>query len=122
MPVLTVDSAFLQKMTEVSQWNQQPPVDLLTHALDDYIRKLEWEKLSQEMKAFQSMLDELLVEYAGKYVAIHQGKVIGFDDDLSTLHNRIYYEMGSTPVLYERVTTEPKREIVIRSPRLERFE
>jgi hypothetical protein len=122
MPVLTVDSAFLQKVTEVSQWNEQPPVVLLTHALDDYIRKLEWEKLSREMRAFQAMLDELLVEYEGKYVAVHQGMVIGVDDDLSTLHNRIYYELGSTPVLYERVTSEPKREIVIRSPRLERIE
>lgn len=119
MPVLSVDSAFLQKITEVSKWNQQPAVDLLTRALDDYIEKLEWEKLSWEMKAFEAMLDELIEEYEGKYVAIHQGKVIGVDDDLSTLHNRIYYEMGSVPVLFERVTTEPKREIVIRSPRLE---
>lgn len=122
MPVLTVDSAFFQKVTEVSQWNEQPTTDLLAHALDDYIKKIEWEKLAREMKAFQAMLDELLVEYEGKYVAIHQGKVIGADTDLSTLHNRIYYDMGSTPVLYERVTTEPKREIVIRSPRLERSE
>ena len=119
MPVLTVDSAFLQKVAEVSKWNQQPTTDLLTRALDDYIKKIEWEKLSQEMKAFQSMLDELLVEYEGKYVAIHHGKVIGVDDDLSTLHNRIYYDMGSTPVLYERVTTEPKRDVIIRSPLVE---
>jgi len=121
MPVISVDSAFFQKVTEVSKWNQQPPVDLLTRALDDYIDKLEWEKLSREMKAFEAMLDELLQEYEGKYVAIHQGKVIGVDDDLSTLHNRIYYEMGSVPVLFERVSAEPKREIVIRSPRLEQM-
>lgn len=122
MPVLTVDSAFLQKVTEVSKWNEQPPTDLLTHALDDYIKKLEWEKLSREMAAFRAMLDELLQKYEGQYVAIHQGKVIGSDTDLSALHKRMYYEMGSTPVLYERVTTDPKREIVIRSPRLERIE
>lgn len=119
MPVLSVDSAFLQKVTEVSKWNQQPAVDLLTRALDDYIDKLEWEKLARETKAFEAMLDELLEKHEGKYVAIHEAEVIGVDDDLSTLHNRIYYQMGSVPVLYERVTTEPKRDIVIRSPRLE---
>ncbi len=121
MPVLSVDSAFLQKVTEVSKWNQQPAVDLLTRALDDYIDKLEWEKLRREMKAYEAMLAELLKEYDGKYVAIHQGEVIGVDDDLSTLHNRIYYEIGSVPVLFERVSTEPKRDIVIRSPRVERI-
>ena len=122
MPVLTVDSAFLEKVTEVSKWNPQPPADLLTRALDDYIEKLEWEKLSREMRAFESMHDDLLKEYEGKYVAIHDGKVIGVDDNLSALHNRIYYEIGSVPVLFERVSTEPKREIVIRSPRLERMQ
>ena len=119
MPVLTVDSAFLQKVTEVSKWNEQPPADLLTRALDDYIDKLEWEKLAREMKAFEAMRDELLNEYDGKYVAIHEGEVVGVGEELSTLHNQIYYAMGSVPVLFERVTTEPKREIVIRSPRLE---
>ncbi|MBI3957415.1 MAG: hypothetical protein HY328_01300 [Chloroflexi bacterium] len=119
MPVLSVDSAFLQKVTEVSKWNQQPPADLLTCALDDYIDKLEWERLSREMKAFEAMLGELLKEYDGKYVAIHAGKVVGVDDDLMTLHNRIYCEMESVPVLFERVTTEPKREIIIRSSRVE---
>lgn len=121
MPVLSVDSAFLQKVTEVAKWHQQPTEDLLTRALDDYIDKLEWEKLRREMKAYEAMLGELLKEYEGKYVAIHQGEVIGVDADLSTLHNRIYYQMGSVPVLYERVTTEPKRDIVIRSPRVERI-
>lgn len=121
MPVLTIDATLLQRVTDVSQWNQQSPADLLARALDDYIEKIEWEKLSQEMSAFEAMRDELLEEYEGKYVAIHQGKVVGVDSDLSALHIRIYYELGSTPVLYELVTTEPKRDIVIRSPRLERM-
>jgi hypothetical protein len=64
--------------------------------------------------------EQLRAVYLGQYVAIHQGEVIDHDADLRTLHLRVFERLGHTPVLLKQVTNRPERELVFRSPRLER--
>ena len=48
------------------------------------------------------------------------GQVIDHDQDVRTLHLRVFNQLGRVPVLLKKVTSEPDRELVFRSPRFER--
>ena len=77
-------------------------------------------KIRAERKAFERQHATLLANYANQYVALHNGQVIDHDPDLRTLHLRVFAQLGRTTVLLKKVTKEPERELVFRSPRFER--
>ena len=89
-------------------------------ALRSYLMQLRHEKIRAESEAFEQQLPALLANYRGEYVAMHEGQVIDHDPDVRTLHLRIFAQLGHTPVLLKKVTEEPERELVFRSPRFER--
>ena len=66
------------------------------------------------------MKADLSAKHPGKYVAVHNGEVIDHDPGIRTLHLRVYEKYGRTPILLKQVVAGPERELVIRSPRLER--
>ena len=96
------------------------PEQLLEDAVRTYLRGLEREKIKAEAEAFRQLHPELVKQYLGRYVALHQGKVVDHDENFQALHQRIRRRFGRQPVLLRRVTPEPERVLVIRSPRLER--
>jgi len=77
-------------------------------------------KIQAESRAFDALKADLLAKYPGEYVAVHNGEVIDHNPELRTLHLRVYEKYGRTPVLLKQVLAGPERELVIRSPRLER--
>ena len=93
---------------------------LVEDAVRTYLRELEREKIKTEAKAFRKLHTELVKQYLGRYVAIHHGQVVDHDEDFHALHQRIRQQFGRQPVLLRRVTSEPERVLVMRSPRLER--
>lgn len=74
-------------------------------------------KIRVEREAFEQQHATLLANYPNQYVAVHNGQVIDHDPDLRTLHLRIFGRLGHTTVLLKKVTKEPERELVFRSPR-----
>ena len=88
--------------------------------LTDHLRPYQREKIRAETDAFHAQKTELLTQYDGEYVAIHQSNVIDHDPDLRALHLRVFARLGHTPVLLKQVTPEAERELVFRSPRFER--
>lgn len=96
--------------------------DLVDQALRAYLARFRREKIHQEAEAFQKQRAALLRQFAGQYVAIHNGQVIDHDADLRTLHLRVFARLGHTPVLLKQVKEAPDRELVFRSPRWERME
>jgi hypothetical protein len=94
--------------------------ELVNAAVSQYLAQIRQRKIEAESRAFEAMKARLLGKYAGRYVAVHNGKVIDHDADLRTLHLRVYQKHGRIPVLLKQVLAGPEREIVIRSPRLER--
>ncbi len=86
---------------------------------DQYLS--DWDmKIREESEAFILQHTELLQQYEGQIVAIHDGKVVDHDADKRTLFHRVRTRWGDTPILIREVTSAPIREIMIRSPRLER--
>jgi len=119
MPTVLVKPGLYQRVEQIAEWKNQQTNALTEEALLDYLDKLELEKLTRELRAFEQMLDQLLPEYEGQYVAIHEGKVIDSDPELMVLHHRVYSKILVLPVLFKKVTTEIESDIVIRSPHVE---
>lgn len=94
--------------------------ELINQAVREYLDRAAEEKILAEARAFRAMQADLLARYKDQYVAVHNGQVIDCDSDLRALYLRVHGRLGRTPVLLKRVTAEPERDLVIRSPKLER--
>jgi len=84
-----------------------------------YIREIERAKIHAETEAFWKMHPDLVKDYLGQYVAVHEGKVVDNGSDLGALHQRVRDCYGDTAILLAQVTPQPVRELVFRSPSLE---
>ena len=76
------------------------------------------EDMAQEEAAYQAMHPELMQRYAGQYVAIWHGELVGHDPDELTLLRRIEAEYGDEVVLLKQVRPLPEPVLRLRSPRL----
>ncbi len=77
-------------------------------------------KWMQEYHALHQMVPTLPANYAGKYVAVHEGKIVDSGDDQVTVALRAYSRHGYVPI-YVGLVSPPTRPILrIRSPRLVR--
>ena len=92
---------------------------LLDQAVRDYLDRLAEQKIIAESKAFQTMHAKLLQRYRGKYIAVHNGKVVDHDVNLCALNRRIRARYGRIAVLLQQVTEYPEVELIVRSPKLE---
>ncbi|MFZ0547686.1 MAG: DUF5678 domain-containing protein [Candidatus Promineifilaceae bacterium] len=95
---------------------------LVDKAVRAYLLQAQQEKIQAETEFFNAQFEQLFPKYRGQYIAMHQGKVIDHDINLRTLHLRIFERLGHTPVLLKQVIDDPKRELIFRSPRLEKVE
>ena len=57
-----------------------------------------------EKKAFWALRGQLLDQYEGQYVAIHQGRVVDHDTDKLKLGLRIYRRFGYQPIYVQLVS------------------
>ncbi|MBI5653227.1 MAG: hypothetical protein HZC40_22690 [Chloroflexi bacterium] len=89
------------------------------NAIASYRRELGHRKIEAEIEAYHRKYPRLRARYLGKYIAMHNGRVVDHDQDPSALYLRIRKRFGNTPVLMRQVENVVEREIVIRSPRLE---
>jgi PHD/YefM family antitoxin component YafN of YafNO toxin-antitoxin module len=71
-------------------------------------RQAEEAAIEREHVAFERMLPELLKQYPGKAVAIHNGQVVGVGDDKMTLWSQARQELGPVPVYVQTVEYPPK--------------
>lgn len=75
-------------------------------------------QMEAELAAFEEQKPQLLAQHEGRYVAMRTGKVIDNDADKLKLAMRIEERFPNDVVLIKMVTTEPDRELIMRSPRL----
>ncbi len=73
-------------------------------------------KMKEEQAAFQAMKPDLLRRYEGQYVAIHNGELVDYDSDQTTLALRINDQYPNTAVLIKKVSPEPDKILHMRSP------
>ena len=113
------DKRLLTALEHVAERDQITVEEAAHIAVYRYIRDIERAKIHTETEALWAMYPQLLEQYTGQYVAVHEGKVVDSGTDLETLYQRVHERYGDTPVLLAKVTPKPVRELVFRSPRLE---
>ena len=92
---------------------------VVENALALYRRELGQDKIATEIEAYHRKYQRLRARYLGKYIAMHNGRVVDHDQDSSALYLLIRKRFGNTPVLMRQVENVVERELVIRRPRLE---
>ncbi len=60
-----------------------------------------------EERAFLKKLPSLLRRYKGRFVAMYQGRVIGYDRDDEELGRRMYEKFGEVPFYVAKVVQPP---------------
>jgi 4-alpha-glucanotransferase len=120
--VLTINlkQDLAEQISSLSGKSQAKAEAFVDKALRVYLAQFRREKSRAEAEAFNQQQQQLLAKYSGQYVAVHNGQVIDHDQDLRTLHLRVFDRLNYTPVLLKKITGEPERELVFRSPRFER--
>lgn len=120
MTTVTLNPDLVQQIENLSSKKLVDTQSFVEKAVQAYLVQIRREKIRIETEAFEAQYETLQANYAGQYVAVHQGVVIDHDSDIRSLHLRVYEQVGRTPVLLKQVKDEPERELVFRSPRLER--
>jgi hypothetical protein len=119
MPHTTLQPELMKQLEQIAVERETGPEELVEAAVRAYLRQIERETIKAEADAFHSMHAELVEEYLGQYVAIHNGQVVDHDQDFQSLHNCIRQRFDHRPVLLRRVEAEPERVLTFRSPRLD---
>ncbi|MCB0191006.1 MAG: hypothetical protein KDJ65_03605 [Anaerolineae bacterium] len=120
MSTVTLSPQLLAELEQVATEQAVNPEQLLEDAVRTYLRQLEREKIKVEAEAFRKLHPQLIKLYRDQFVAVHNGTVVDYDQDFQTLHKRVRQRFGRQAILLRRVTSEPERTLVMRSPRLER--
>lgn len=94
--------------------------DFVNQAVREHLEQLEDQKLKAEIQAFERMHPQLVKQYLGQFVAVHEGQIVDADVDFEALFLRLEKRLGDVPVLIRPVSVEPTPELRAPGPRLER--
>lgn len=93
--------------------------DFVNEAVREHLALLGDQKLSREIHAFERLHPQLVEQYLGKFVALHNERVVDSDEAFEPLFLRIQARFGDTPVLIRQVTSSPVLELRAPSPHFE---
>lgn len=119
---LTLPDDLYRQVEQIAQTANRPMQDVLIDSIIQSFPKLHTHDkravMEQERQAFEAMYAELLKQYEGQYVAIHQGQVVDHDRDQLALLRRRKQNYPEEIVLIAQVTPNSQRVLHFRSPRL----
>lgn len=107
------------KVRRFAQEEGETVADFVNEAVREHLALLDDQKLSKEIRAFERLHPQLAEQYLGKFVALHNERVVDSDEAFEALFLRIQARFGDTPVLIRQVTSNPVLELRASSPRLE---
>ncbi len=117
--LLFQEKALIEELEQVAAARNTSPEELLNKAVSQFLYKVALEKMKAETAAFEHMHAQLLTDYLGEHVAIHNGQLVDHDRDLLALRKRIRQRFGRMSILLREVTPERELpELLIRRPRL----
>jgi len=122
MSTITLQPNLVEDLERLAAQQHAEPEEVVEIALRRYMRQVQEQKIRKEAEAFHAMHSELVAQYLGQVVAIHEGQVVDHDEDFVALHRRIRERFGRTAVLLRRVGPKPERVLTFRSPHFERGE
>ena len=119
MEAIVLQPQLMEQVVLIASQESRKPDELIESAVRDYLRGLQRKKIEAEVRAYESMHVELVRTHLGRFVALHSGKLVDFDEDFQTLHQRVRQRYGNEAVLIRRVEAMAQPEVLFRSPRFE---
>jgi hypothetical protein len=76
-------------------------------------------QIEEEREAFLKIRDKLIQNpsYYGKYVAVFQGGIVGCDEKIGRLAEKVYKKYGYVPIYFDKVVPS-ERHLEVPSPEL----
>jgi hypothetical protein len=90
----------IAEYTAFQAWREKKEHHQVSHA--------EEAAIEREHAAFQQLLPELLKQYEGRVVAIHNGKVVAIGEDRMELWEQVRQQLGHVPIYVQTVEPSPK--------------
>ena len=109
----------IERVKRVAEETNRDATQVVEAAVQAYLDRLDKEKIHQESEAFWAKQADLRAQYAGQYVAMHQGQVVDHDLDAGRLEQRVAARFGETALLIAPVTGEARRDLSTVSFRLD---
>ncbi|MCY2994466.1 MAG: DUF5678 domain-containing protein [Planctomycetota bacterium] len=75
-------------------------------------------KWDQERSAYWRLLPDLVSQYRGQYVAVHDRQVVDSGENQVELALRVYQRFGYVPIYVGLVSDEPLRMLRVPTPRV----
>jgi hypothetical protein len=120
---ITVSSKVYRRILEQARQNRTDVSDLVNYVvakafvLDTSDETPAQEKMLREVEAYKKMHSQLVSQFAGQFVAIHDGQLVDHDADKDALFFRIKKNFPNEIVLQRQVLENPDPVIHFRSPR-----
>jgi hypothetical protein len=90
----------LYRRVEKAALEQQSSIDqILNKAIHHYLWELDRRKISEESKLYRQQHAELKTRYLGQYIAMHNGQIVDYDPDFTTLRQRVRQRFQDTPIM-----------------------
>jgi hypothetical protein len=112
------EGALVWQIEQLAEQTAQPVEAVLAMAVETHLDQLERDGIRAETQAFWAMQNELLTQYPGQHVAIHNGNVVDRDMDATRLELRVRQRFGPLPVLIAPVKPYGMSELHWRGGRL----
>ncbi|MFO7537755.1 MAG: DUF5678 domain-containing protein [Chloroflexota bacterium] len=107
MPTVMVESEIYEQMKKTAQAKQASLDELFADAARLYLWEETRRQISEESARYQLQHAEIKKEFAGKYVAMKNGRVVDSDNDFHALYQRVQNQYGEDPIMITLVTDEP---------------
>jgi hypothetical protein len=119
MTVLSITDETAAGLSQVADSLGISAEELADRAIRRYLREEADKKIVREEEAYRQQHAQLLAQYAGRFIAVHEGQVVDADDDELVLYGRIRERFSMMGVLIKRVTAEVEETWTMRSPRIQ---
>lgn len=121
--LLTVPNDIYYQVEKLAATTQRDVADVLletiTRSFSPFPADPNRAIMNQNVQAYKSMHAELVKQYRGQYVAIHDGQLVDHDPDPVTLLQRVRKNYPNQVILRRKVGTVPERELRVRHPRID---
>lgn len=109
----------VSQVKRITQRENADVEEFVDQAVRERIKRLKDEKFEAEAEAYRQSHPELVKQYLGQFVAIHEGQVVDHGPDSEELFLRIKRRYGDIPVYFQLVNESGIMELRAPSPRLE---
>lgn len=119
MEQIAIPSEMMSQVRRLAFREKRSVEAVVAEAVQEHLEMMAEAKIDQEIAAFERQHAQLVNNYLGQTVAIHEGQVIDIDRDFEALFLRVQSQFPETPILFRPVTTETETILRGRGPIVE---